>query len=321
MMNRIASLFELDDLLQVVRHGHSNGSARHSPKKKRAAKVATHAPATRAPATPARTGAVRPANGEQTVTSHSFDTGAPVRCAHDVAYPAVPRVEVEGPSQAADAASAQQFSSDQYDVEAFEEPDPEPYGDEPPETPYAPSDRDDSSHQASWTPARPTSFSAPAARPTASPTFAAQMSAVENDLADLAARATVPPETPASGPISDAGDAAARESPADGQPRASGHALFDQMATGMGYSTEFRLPPVQLSQVFSALDKQLDADGQRESPAVVVPAAPAVATAPPSAPISPIEPITSATLLQDLVAIPDHRTDNARNAVSGTAHD
>ncbi|MFN8583647.1 MAG: papain-like cysteine protease family protein, partial [Gemmatimonadaceae bacterium] len=45
-------------------------------------------------------------------------------------------------------------------------------------------------------------------------------------------------------------------------PRAAstGHALFDTMAKGMQYATEFRLPAVQLSQVFSALDRQLNAE-------------------------------------------------------------
>ncbi len=316
MMNRIASLFELDDLLQVARNGHSNASGRHSPHKKHPEKT------THTSARPRRVSAARLANGEQTVTSQSFDNGAPVRCAHDVAYPAVSRIEVEGQPHAADTASAQPFSTDQYDVEAFEEPDPEPYGEEPEQDPSPPADHDESPRQAAWTPARPTSFSVPVARCTVSPpTFAAQMSAVEHDLADLAARATVPPESPASGPISAAGDTAAGESPVDSQPRASGHALFDQMATGMGYSTEFRLPPVQLSQVFSALDRQLDADGHVPTQGAVPPAAPVFAETTPQAPPAPRAPIPSATLLRDLVAIPDHRTDDASNAVSGTAHD
>ena len=78
-----------------------------------------------------------------------------------------------------------------------------------------------------------------------------------------------------------------------------GHAIYDSMAASMGYATEFRLPSVQLSQVFSALDRQLDAEDQARQAPVATPVPNDSAGTP--APDTTIPP--SGVLLQDLVAL------------------
>jgi hypothetical protein len=77
---------------------------------------------------------------------------------------------------------------------------------------------------------------------------------------------------------------------------ATGHGVFDSMAKGMAYATEFRLPPVQLSQVFSALDRQLDA----EERATQSPGAPAPVAEPGPAPGTP----PNELLVRDLIGLP-----------------
>jgi len=119
--------------------------------------------------------------------------------------------------------------------------------------------------------------------------FASQMEAVEADLAELARRADHPPPNAPTPPSPE-------EQPVP--PRAVGsspnrHEIFDAMAKGMSYATEFRLPPLQLSQVFSALDRQLDAD---------VPAPPAPNADTGTAPAAPLMP-AGEVLIKDLVDI------------------
>jgi hypothetical protein len=135
-------------------------------------------------------------------------------------------------------------------------------------------------------------------------TFTAQMDAVERDLADLAGRVQTPaaPDAVAADPQAPAtpeeAEAAAAAPPVKGR---FDHRVFDDIAKGMSYATEFTLPSVQLSQVFSALDRQLDAESTERDRKSTPPAAAAPA---PSA-TTPEEPAVppTAVLLKDLIAL------------------
>ena len=87
--------------------------------------------------------------------------------------------------------------------------------------------------------------------------FADQMRAVESDLAQMAARADHPAPNAPSAPYAD--DDRPTTAPVTAAGR-EGHGIFDTMAKGMSYATEFRLPALQVSQLFSALDRQLDTE-------------------------------------------------------------
>lgn len=288
MKNRIASLFALDSLLGGTTNGH--GTAASPPGHRRKGK------GTRA----ARHGAGKEA---QRIDGRTVDKGDPIRCQHDVAYQPVAPVDVGRPSgpPAPSAPVAQQLG-DEYDVEAFEEPDEELTPRLADEEEYErletasgmPLDEEPWPH----TEEEPEPVTVRAQSYRKPPTFAAEMTAVEQDLADLAARAAQPaPATsaPEASPSGDSEPEAAAPAPAPA-PKPSGHAVFDQMAQGMGYATEFRLPPVQLSQVFSALDRQLDAEAIKAAPAAPTrastPAADTVAVPP------------TETLIKDLVDLP-----------------
>ena len=271
MKNRIASLFALDTLLGGTSNGHGPVTHLAEPSRKRKQKAARRG---------ARGREVQ-RTGERTV-----DKGDPIRCQHDVAYKPVTPVDVGTPSSPSAPASLAQQLGDEYDVEAFEEPDEDltlrlndlendeepaeefemasgtPWEGEPPPAP------EEDPEPA--TTVRAQSYRKP-------PTFAAEMTAVEQDLAELAARAVQPtPVAPTRDPSAtgdSAADPAVEPAPVP-PPKPSGHAVFDQMAQGMGFATEFRLPPVQLSQVFSALDRQLDAEAIKPASGVPVAGAP-----------------------------------------------
>jgi hypothetical protein len=287
MKNRIASLFALDTLLGGTTNGHG---------------PATHPPGHRAKqkASKARRGRK---DKETQRGAKSVDKGDPIRCQHDVAYKPVAPVDVgTPPAQATTPTAVAHQLGDEYDVEAFEEPDEEdltprladedeyerletasstPWEEEPPTGPEEASEP---------VTVRAESYQKPR-------TFAAEMTAVEQDLAELAARATQPapaaPTTESPAP----GDSEAEPVPAPPTLKASGHAVFDQMAQGMGYATEFRLPPVSLTQVFSALDRQLDAEAARP-----VAAAPVAGPPPPVDAVAAVPP--TETLIKDLVEMP-----------------
>ncbi|MGQ0645918.1 MAG: hypothetical protein ACT4P7_00015 [Gemmatimonadaceae bacterium] len=292
MKNRIVSLFDLDDLLRAGHNGH-DGPAR----KRRSGKAARKKPSGSTP-TPAPH-AARKKQKTGGAVAYSFDKGDPIRCQHEVTYKPVAPVDVEVPAPPARDTVAQQLG-DEYDVEAFEEPDEEKtlrLADLEEETRDATriSLSNDQSSEAS--PAESLSAeSQPRHHPA---TFAADMEAVERGLADLATRSGTP--TPALA----APDERTRDddtSPSAPAPPVPGHAVFDQMAQGMNYATEFRLPAVQLSQVFSALDRQLDAE--QDHKAGVAPAYPPATAYRPAAPAVEIVPPGSDTLIKDLVALP-----------------
>lgn len=285
MKNRIASLFALDTLLGRPTNGH--GPATHptgQQTKKKAPKTARRGRKTR----------------ESQRDVKSVDKGDPIRCQHDVAYKPVAPVDVGTPAQAPTSTPVAHQLGDEYDVEAFEEPDEEdltprlsdedeyerletassiPWEEEPPAVP---------NEEPESATVRAESYRKPA-------TFAAEMTAVEKDLAELAAR-TAQPAPAAPQPESTPEDSGGEPTPPPA-PKPSGHAVFDQMAQGMGYATEFRLPPMKLSQVFSALDQQLDAEAIKTGGA-----APRAGSAPPAGPVASVPP--TETLIKDLVEMP-----------------
>lgn len=300
MRNRVATLFELDELLGSTTngngHGQNNGHAPTTPRRRRRKKMHGHAVHGGHPGS--RRGRYKDRTVDRTV-----DRGDPIRCEHNVPYKPVPPVDVKEatPPEAptAPAPAAQQLGEDDYDVEAFEEPDEddslrlEVTEDEELEYPT-----DEESLEQSYRSSEPPRSESTGAYPKPR-AFATQMDAVERDLADLASRVQAP--SPDAAPDTAREDEEAASVPPPPAPH-SGHAVFDQMAKGMAYATEFRLPAVQLSQVFSVLDKQLDAE-ERQKNAAVPP--PVVRPGPPAASAGPtITPPDSATLIKDLVEMP-----------------
>lgn len=297
MKNRIVSLFQLEELLAPHTNGHGRSVAGGPTKKKRKARrkkapgaVATTPTPPVSPAAPV--GQVSPGSPPQTpAVAKSFDTGAPIHCEHAIAYPPVqpvtlPTAPSEPPARA---------ESLDINVEAFE--DEETPIDEPTlrlgadEESEAESqsvyDEDDEHYEAPRAQTR--QASAPSADRVLPRSFASQMEAVEADLAALARRADHPPPNAPTPPTEEE----QAPLPRTNTQSPSRHAIFDEIAKGMSYATEFRLPPVQLSQVFSALDRQLDA----EVPAPPVPNV-VVDTPRVSPPIPPGD-----VLLKDLVDI------------------
>ncbi len=271
MKNRLVSLFELDDLLAAGTNGHNGSSTKKRAHKKKCRKAATSPTVAKAPGTTQPSG-TPPAS---TPVAKSFDTGGAIHCDHAVPYPTTPKIELPVEAPAAPPAPAPHAQSFGIEVEAFEddgeddnsmltisrdEENPltlsESLGDFDAEPYTPPVDRPDAEEPAEVQPSQASSFTA-------------QMSAVEADLAELAERVTHPPpnSTPPTPPSED--------EQADTTSRASsrGHAIFDTMAKGMNYATEFRLPAVQLSQVFSALDRELDAESIPGTPASPAPVA------------------------------------------------
>ena len=289
MQNRIASLFELDELLGSGRKQKHNGTGGR--KKRRKAKASLHNGTT----TPSPKAEARP-------IAQSFDRGDPIRCQHGHAYRPAEVVEVAEPADASPEAQAVQFGAD-YTVESFEDSDDEE------DSPLLFEDIDEEdltiSREASapWTAPAEDAPSYTREEPVEDhelpASFAAQMDAVERDLADLATRVQTPEEAARTQVPDETGDPSA--TPETTPPKTpTGHGIFDAMAKGMSYATEFRLPPVQLSHVFSALDQQLDAEEKAKVapatdpvPAVAVPVAPVTAVVPPNE-----------VLLKDLVTMP-----------------
>lgn len=302
MTNRIASLFALDELLAPAGNGH--GRQRTPPHKKRHRRKHKHSGETPS-ATPVTTPVTPPPapSGSATPVAKSFDSGAPIRCHHDVAYPAVQPVQVPETLAPRDNEPLAASLGMDIHVEAFDEPDDSSNDLRLPLT----TDEDDdlplesaSDYEPYEPPAReyPTPSRSTRELETGSRTFAAEMAAVEQDLADLATRAQVPAKGDAAPPPA-ADDDELPPAPAVPAAPPQGHAIFDSMAAGMGYATEFRLPGVQLSQVFSALDRQLDAADQSRQEPVVTPTPNEDAGA--SSPTSTMP--ASGVLLQDLVAL------------------
>ncbi len=177
-----------------------------------------------------------------TARAAAFDTGAPIRCEHAVPYTAVPPVAVPrdpdlDAARSLSAGEVEAFEDDASDVIEMPAVETGDVADEEEESPVA--------------------VSRLAGRnPRMAGSLDLHMAEVERDLASLAARSTPPPPVAEPSPAEPSGG----ESPAPASPRPQGHAIFDAMAKGMSQATEFRLPPMQLSQVFSALDRTLDAE-------------------------------------------------------------
>src|SRR5262245_58523766 len=115
MKNRIVSLFQLDELLAPNGNGHAKSSAGSQRKRKRKA-CGKHMPGTVAKAPGVSTS---PAGPKAAPVAKSFDTGAPIRCEHAVAYPPVQPVEL--PAAPSDP-RAEAHALDIH-VEAFEDDD------------------------------------------------------------------------------------------------------------------------------------------------------------------------------------------------------
>ena len=318
MKNRIASLFELDELLSAGTNGHSSGARAQKPGAAR--RATTVAPTTPAPAR--RSGKRK----SRRVKLHA-DKGDPIRCEHAVPYKPVPLVDVQPPAPPPTTPTpptAQQLG-DEYDVESFEDTNDdtsmrltgieettleESY---PDDAELEDDKREDESRSLgqSYEPSPATSADDYEYRTPAS--FAAQMTAVERDLADLASRVSTPgADAPPSNVSSDDEESPAALAPQPPERRA-GHAVFDEMAQGMAYATEFRLPAVQLSQVFSALDRQLDSEQRQNAVAGQMPPPqpspqPGVATEPAAVTVIP----DNRTLIADLVAMPAQPPDASR---------
>jgi len=313
MKNRIVSLFQLDELFTPRRNGNGHAAPAKRKTKKRKAAAKACPPATSTPARAAKT----PVTSVQQGLSASFDTGAPIRCDHAVDYPPVRPVDLPSGEPVA----ASYAESLDIHVEAFEDEETSVY--EPTVLLSTDVERAESESQG-WhdggyhsafdasdgsTPEEstqgedvpPTSpEEAEARQPSAlaaerelPAAFAAQMQAVEADLAELAARADHPAPNAPTPPAPDDQAPTAPPRPTGGGSNPKGHEVFDAMSKGMGYATEFKLPPVQLSQVFSALDRQLDADDASRS------AAPTAVSNAPGAPTMPAGDV----LLKDLVNI------------------
>src|SRR5687768_10213299 len=109
MQNRIASLFELDELLNPDKGRNGDKIRRRHRKTKKVA------------ATPVYPGApAPPAKAETRPVAQSFDRGDPIRCQHGHAYRPVETVQVPEPADTAPAAQSVQFEAD-YTVESFED--------------------------------------------------------------------------------------------------------------------------------------------------------------------------------------------------------
>lgn len=293
MRNRVASLFDLDELLGSNGNGNGNGHAPAPRPRRRKKTAASHTPGS----------AYRGhRHGKHKVHSdRHVDKGDPIRCEHNVPYKPVTPVDVKEPPVApppnVPPPAAQQLGEDDYNVEAFEEPDEDDSlrllseDEEELELDYP---KVEDAFEQSFHPSEPLPDAEldESYRPR---TFAAQMEAVEKDLADLAARVP-PPAQETAGEDASSAEEEVQNTPSPAPQ--SGHAVFDQMAQGMGmgYATEFRLPAVQLSQVFSALDRQLDAEERQKTASIQTPV---VSGAP-----APVAPPDSATLLKDLVRMP-----------------
>ncbi len=284
MQNRLTSLFDLDKHFSPVEKGSRTPLVSHpvSAPKRGQRKTAKRTPRPGGPQYPGPADAPR---------AQAFDQGGAIRCEHTQ-----PQRQDAGLIQLPSTAADVQALGDTYIVEAFEDEEPAQEEEEPLNSATIEREsratlNDSTSSALSYPDVSPTP-SRPDREMGLSSSFAAQMAAVENDLAELAQRSQTPaPEAPT--PTGSGEN--------DGEPTApplssaKGHGVFDAMAQGMGYATEFRLPAVQLSQMFTALDRELDAEVavKREE----------VASSPPSAntpmPASP----DSGVLLRDLVAL------------------
>jgi hypothetical protein len=298
MNNRLVSLFDLDRLLAAGSNGPSRNREGESSKDHTKDHTKGHLQGRAKRRTKPASEGVVPKDGGVTV-SQSFDTGAPIRCEHDVTGTrAVERIDVSGGER-----PMAQGLDDSYRVEAFED---EELAEEEPLSAssveaenrdamleamaYADEDAERAEEAVVERGGERRAEGAGASdedareRPAS---FAAQMAAVEHDLNELAARAAVPPPEAPTPPSDEDGAAPARPMPATGV----GHGVFDAMAQGMNYATEFRLPAVQLTQMFTALDRELDAERAG--------APPPVPTGTADAPVPP----PTAELISDLVAL------------------
>jgi papain like cysteine protease AvrRpt2 len=269
MKNPSRSLFDLEAVVvpRVIRHRPASPAGRRHTRRR-----------PKTPAAPA--------------TAYSFDTGSPIRCEHTM-----PERPVEKLGVAPEPIEPLPVQSQAYDlhVEAFDEPDEDtgisiPWNNEEEEVSRVSLQRAVPSVSLSEY-----EYEKPR-------TFAQQMTAVEQDLADLASRVETPAPQPNGTPAPPAGgEEAAPDTPPVST--AYGHAIFDAMAKQMKYATEFRLPAVQLSQTFSALDRQLDAElDQSRAPSPVSPVVSQRAPAPSLQEPTPQLPPTG-ELLKDLVEI------------------
>lgn len=127
-----------------------------------------------------------------------------------------------------------------------------------------------------------------------SPAHAEQIAAFEREVQALSARrpaqAAASTAPPASEPPPEDEDAGAKP-----PLRTAGHGVFDEMARGMEYANEFRLPPVEVTRLFRDLDQQIDAEKVRRRPE----ASSAAAAAPPG----PIPMPADEELARDLASL------------------
>src|SRR5262245_23072487 len=115
MKNRIVSLFQLDELLVPNGNGHAKASAGSQAKRKHKA-CRKRVPGSVAKAPGVSTSSAGP---KEAPVAKSFDTGAPIRCEHAIAYPPVQPVEL--PTTPSDT-RAEAHALDIH-VEAFEDDD------------------------------------------------------------------------------------------------------------------------------------------------------------------------------------------------------
>jgi hypothetical protein len=324
-MNKRTSLFDLEATLPRLRERRPIRPARTAPG------VAGRRPPRREPARP---GMGTAASRESAVQVRSFDDGAPLCCEHDVQYPPVERPRIpsavepdgtpptvaapppaprpvepgpDGPRPVAPAAIA---TARELTVEAFEDEDgptdpeidpPTMTGDEPAITEPTIEDPDAAGIERIRRAAMPATARASAMRgPLA---FARERDEAERDLAELTARVNATQPTPLPRPPAPA--APPPPAPSGPDPEfVRRKAMLDEMAKGMSYATEFRLPPVQLARVFSALDEKLDAEsapaGAAAPPAPGSPPAPAP-TAPADTTVPPLP--STDQLISDLVGL------------------
>ncbi|MEW5918517.1 MAG: papain-like cysteine protease family protein, partial [Gemmatimonadota bacterium] len=317
MQNRIASLFALDELLSGKSNGRNGHGATKRPRRKRRRTAHNANVAARKIADPHA--AFHHRHQKKKTHAQSFDTGGPIRCEHNVAYTPAEQIRVPASGeQAPPGGAAMSFDvGDGYTVEAFEDEDEEEslsalphHATEISEVDTYGSEAVRASSYEPYVSETPSARGDYERRPPAS--FAAQMSAVERDLADLATRVQQPGAEPNA-----AAPAAEDEQGAESQPApvsTSGHRIFDSMAKGMSYATEFRLPAVQLSQVFSALDKELDAENAAPSTP-----APTVVSGPTPVGVESIPP--NDVLIKDLVDLPPKTAHPPVSAVAAAAID
>lgn len=278
MTRRGSNLFELQATVLSLRMSPAPAPSAHPVAASRAKPAAPPAPvkppgapvrvvpppALRARQAPAASGTRRTDGATAPVVAKSFDFGSPVAASPPYRGRAIPAPLAAGAFGA--------WGGGAVRVEPFSDDDFEPLGEETGDAGHAGDagegfdrlDEETPEDEGTGAPEEaPYRLAEESSRAAAfSPASAAAMAAVERDLAELARQLTPPAagsgaDAPAAREMDEGSAYAPAVQPAPAP--AGGHRVFDEMAQGMAYATEFRLPPVAVKRLFSDLDRELDA--------------------------------------------------------------